>query len=132
MTETKTLDISREDIPDMVKRLFEVRGQIAEIKAGELKELSDELKTLENHLVFLMEEGEKISFDGAGTVSAKTEVVPVVDDWEKVYEHIHKEKAFYLLGRKLLAAPFREALLQGLEIPGVSSTKISKLNVRKA
>ena len=116
----------------VVTELFEVREAIAKIEAAELKELKKRKKELEDTLLGGLEVGEKVSFAGVGTVSCAEEIVPNVEDWEAVYDYIRNNNAFYLLARKLNAAPYRESLNIGDEIEGVTPVTIRKLNVRKA
>lgn len=133
MTETaQVIGFPTVDRKAVITELFEVREKIAEIEAGELKKLKKRRKEIEDTLIGTMEVGEKASFAGIGTVSCSEETVPSVDDWDDVYAYILKNNAFYLLARKLNAAPYRESLNIGEEIPGVSSVKLRKLNVRKA
>ncbi len=128
----EVIEFPQVDRRAIITELFELREKIAIIEARELKDLKKRKTEIEGILLATLEVGEKASFAGVGTVSCAEEVVPSVEDWDQVYDYIHEHKAFYLLARKLNAAPYREALHVGDEIGGVVPVTLRKLNVRKA
>lgn len=129
--EQKHHEYTREDIKDLMSSLFSMKAEVARIEA-EAKPIKEEIKKIEGVVLSLLEVDEKIAHKGLGTISVKEEEVPNVEDWDKVYRHIQENGAFYLLSRRLLAAPYREMLDQGLDLPGVTTTTIRKLSVRKS
>lgn len=116
-----------------VTELFELKTQIKAIEEREIKGLKERVKVLESRLFANLEVGEQLAFAGIGSVSIKEEIQPSVDDWDKVYEYVVENAAWYLLKRSINAAPFREAHNMGIGIPGVSPTTVRKLSatVRK-
>lgn len=56
---------------------------------------------------------------------------PVVDDWDKFYEHVRKTKSFDLLNKALNAGSVKERWEDGKEVPGVGSFQAKKLSVTK-
>ncbi len=72
-----------------------------------------------------MDEMESLGLDQVrgtkATLSVKKTDVANVNDWDKVYNYIHRHKAYHLMFRRLSDASFREELeLRGKRgIPGV-------------
>lgn len=56
----------------------------------------------------------------AGTLSILENDVPVVKDWNLVYEYITKHNAFHLLHRRMSSAAFQEYLEMEEKIPGTT------------
>lgn len=115
----------------LVMELFELKHQIKVIEERELKGLKDRVKAIESHMFATLEVGEQLAYAGVGSVSIKEEIQPNVEDWESFYAHVTNEQAFYLMPRKVNAAPFREALGMGQTIPGVGSVTVRKISVTK-
>ncbi|MGR5253615.1 hypothetical protein ACPV5S_15565 [Vibrio astriarenae] len=129
--EAVKIEFTRDDIKPLMEELFSLRAQITETET-QLKPVKERKTQIENTLLGLLDVDEKIAHKEIGTISVKEEDVPQVDDWDAVYRYIHAEQAFYLLSRRLLAAPYRELLEQGQDVPGTSPTTVRKLSVRKA
>lgn len=127
-------DIPASELPDrkaIVTELFRVRREIALIEAEQLKALKERKTELENFLKATLEVGEKVAYVGVGAVSMSEETQPSVTDWDALYEHIKDNDAFYLLQRKVNAAPFRELISMGDTLAGVKPVQVRKLSVRK-
>jgi hypothetical protein len=78
----------------------------------------------------MQEQGlDKIS-DGNCTVSLKNEIVPTVEDWDTLQEHISITKQFELMHKRVSATAYREAIASGMDIPGVKSTELTRINYR--
>lgn len=120
----------------LTRRLREVRDRIDQISNGELKTLKSEKLEIERELMRMMVVGQKIAFDGVASISVKEELVPGSVDWDVVLPYIRDNDAFFLLPKKINAAPFRELHEQlaatGEAIPGVTPAVIRRLNYRKA
>ena len=71
----------------------------------------------------------KIS-DGNCTVSLKNEIVPTVEDWDTLQEHIAKTNQFELMHKRVSATAYREAVAAGMDVPGVKSTELTRINYR--
>lgn len=56
---------------------------------------------------------------------------PVVEDWDKFYEHIRKKKAFDLLNKALNAGAVKSRWEDGAAVPGVGSFKAKKISLTK-
>ena len=59
------------------------------------------------------------------------QVVPSVTDWDEVYKYIKDNDAFYLLQRRMNAAPYRELLGTEEQVPGVEALTVKKLGLLK-
>lgn len=116
-----------------VTELFELKKQIKVIEEREIKALKLRVKELEGRLFANIEVGEQIAFEGIGSVSIKEEIQPNVEDWEKFYAYITKTQNWFYMKRSVNAAPFRDAINVGDEIPGVVPVNVKKLSatVRK-
>ena len=64
------------------------------------------------------------------TVSKKIDVVPTVEDWDVVHQHILDTKQFELLQKRMSATAWRELLQMGQAVPGVKATELTKINFR--
>jgi len=119
----------------LIERLFAVRGQIAEIKERQLKELEAEKKDLEGQIFGALEDAgvDATTLKGTGSVSISEQIVPQAEDWDKFYEYVLADKMRFMLLNKALNAPaFREALQIEGEIPGLVPFTKRTLSVRKA
>ena len=80
----------------------------------------------------MQEQGlDKISNDIC-TISLKTEVVPTVEDWDSLHEHITETNQFELLQKRMSATAYRELVATGFDVPGVKSTELTRINFRSA
>ena len=64
------------------------------------------------------------------TISLKTEVVPTVEDWDALWEHIFDTRQTELLQKRMSATAYRELLAMAQAVPGVRSTELTKVNYR--
>ena len=55
----------------------------------------------------------------------------VVDDWELLYEYIRNTGEFELMQKRLAVRAAGERLDDVLSLPGVRTTEVDKLSVRK-
>ena len=63
-------------------------------------------------------------------MSVKEADVPVVKDWDALYNYIRTSGYFHLLNRAPNAASFRELFERGEAIPGVESFTKRSLNFK--
>jgi hypothetical protein len=66
------------------------------------------------------------------TMSISITTVPQINDWNKYYAYITRNKAFHLLERRPAAKAWREAVEErrGKPIPGATGFEKHKLNLR--
>ena len=74
---------------------------------------------------------DKISNDVC-TISLKNEIVPTVENWDDLHEHIVKTGQFELLQKRMSATAYRELITAGMDVPGVKSTELTRVNFRSA
>ena len=100
-----------------------------------MKEQEKVLKLLQNDLdSAIIREMEDHGLDQIAndlcTVSKKKEIVPTVEDWDILHQHILDTKQFELLQKRMSATAFRELLQMGTPVPGVKATELTKINFR--
>lgn len=92
-------------------------------------------KSIDDHFIRTLAVGDSSGVQGMGArVQINENVIPVPDDWEKIYAHIKKTGEFELLGRTLKRDAVQERWDAKKNIPGigkfhaktVSCTKLSK------
>jgi len=118
-TQIDVLFQTREEIRALNKQIDELKNRKAEIEGS----LMDALDA----------QGIDKSSGAVATASISSTVVPQVEDWDKFYRFIQRNKAMYLLERRPAAAPYRELLeqRQGRVVPGVVSFAKRTINLRK-
>ena len=117
---------------DLLAETAKVREQIKVVQSEE-KILKSQQRELESQISIRMQEQglDKISNDIC-TISLKTEVVPTVEDWDSLHEHITKTNQFELLQKRMSATAYRELVATGFDVPGVKSTELTRINFRSA
>ena len=109
-----------------------VRNGIKALQTRE-KELTTSKRELEAQISIRMQEQglDKISNDVC-TISLKNEIVPTVENWDDLHEHIVKTGQFELLQKRMSATAYRELITTGMDVPGVKSTELTRVNFRSA
>ena len=117
---------------DLLAETAKVRKQIKVVQSEE-KVLKSQQRELESQISIRMQEQglDKISNDIC-TISLKTEVVPTVEDWDSLHEHITETNQFELLQKRMSATAYRELVATGFDVPGVKSTELTRINFRSA
>ena len=119
------------------KNLNTLLDELASIR-GEIKSLQEQEKVLklrqtdlDSEIIRKMEDQglDQIANDVC-TVSKKIDVVPTVEDWDVVHQHILDTKQFELLQKRMSATAYRELLQMELSVPGVKTTELTKINYR--
>tara|TARA_R100001509_G_scaffold148655_1_gene106642 strand:- start:2353 stop:2724 length:372 start_codon:yes stop_codon:yes gene_type:complete len=115
---------------DLLAEYGTVRDGIKDLQAQE-KELNTLKRELEGQIAIRMtEEGlDKIS-NGGRTVSLKNEIVPDVEDWDALQQHVAKTGEFELLHRRVSATAYREKVSLGADVPGVTNRELTRINYR--
>lgn len=107
---------------------------------NKIRKLEDQVKLLKTTYVEmqddLMDEMEKHDLlDASGrtaSVHYKLTDVANVKDWDKVYNYIHRNKAWHLMFRRIADGAYREEceLARGHKIPGIETFTKRSLNLR--
>jgi hypothetical protein len=58
------------------------------------------------------------------------EIVPTVEDWDLLHQHILNTNQFELLQKRMSATAYREFLQMDMSVPGVKATELTKINYR--
>jgi hypothetical protein len=103
-------------------------------------ELQKEVDVIESHekalraeLVELLRESGAASIGGkVATISLTHKLVPVCEDWDKLYDYVRNTGAFELLHRRLADKAVRERWDAGVQLPGVNGLNVYDISVRKA
>ena len=124
------MEEKKTNLNELLVELHETRSQIKQ-----LHEQEKVLKLLQNDLdSAIIREMEDQGLDQIAndlcTVSKKKEIVPTVEDWDVLHQHILDTKQFELLQKRMSATAFRELLQMGTSVPGVKATELTKINFR--
>ena len=119
-------------ITDLLTELAKTKGEIKNLQEAE-KLYKKTQRELESQIVIRMQEQglDKVSNDLC-TISIKQEIVPTVENWDDVHEHIVKTNQFELLQKRMSATAYRELITLGMDVPGVKSTELTRVNFRSA
>jgi len=126
MTESKNIGAKIDQMVRLKKQIQLDENKLKE-KKQRYEEMSDDLLNNFN----------KQDLNGAsgklGSVSVTKTIVPDVEDWNKFFSYVHRNKAFDMLQRRVSVSAFRERLEAGKKVPGVVPfTKVDiRLNMKK-
>ena len=117
---------------DLLSEVTKLRSEIKTVQAEE-KLLKTQQRELESQISIRMQEQglDKISNDVC-TISLKNEIVPTVEDWDALHQHIIDTNQFELLQKRMSATAYRELITSGMDVPGVKSTELTRVNFRSA
>lgn len=115
---------------NLMDDLATTRGEIRTLQEKE-KSLRLRRNELESEIMWKMEEQglDQIAND-ACTISKKLEIVPTVEDWDLLHQHILDTSQFELLQKRMSATAYRELLQMDMSVPGVKATELTKINYR--
>ena len=124
--------MSEKKLTDLLTELAKTKKEIKSIQDSE-KAYKATQRELEAQIVIRMQEQglDKVSNDLC-TISIKQEIVPTVENWDDVHEHIVKTNQFELLQKRMSATAYRELIALGMDVPGVKSTELTRVNFRSA
>ena len=115
---------------DLLAETAKVRNQIKVVQSEE-KLLKSQQRELESQISIRMQEQglDKISNDIC-TISLKNEIVPDVEDWDALQQHVAETGEFELLHRRVSATAYREKVALGADVPGVANRELTRINYR--
>tara|TARA_R100000935_G_C2797880_1_gene149036 strand:+ start:225 stop:599 length:375 start_codon:yes stop_codon:yes gene_type:complete len=124
--------MSNKKLTDLLAEVAKIRTEVKAVQTQE-KSLKSEQRELEIQITIRMREQglDKISNDVC-TISLKEEIVPTVEDWDLLQEHVAKTNQFELLQKRMSATAYRELVALGMDVPGVVSTELTRINFRSA
>lgn len=131
LSKLPSVDSSRPATLDEVMNALSSNKEEQAIQAKIVKEMKENKDALEKVLIDLLDDaGITRACNDVINVSVSEEIVPAVQDWEAVFNYIKENDAFYLLQKRLTAAPYRELINLGDELPGVTPFTKRNLSAR--
>ena len=104
-------------------KLTNLNVQISELKARE--------DTLDTKIIEKLDsEVLARSANEVASVSIREDLVPDVQDWDALYQHISDTNDFSLLHRRVSSTAFKERINQGDAVPGLQTREIRRVNFR--
>ncbi len=102
-------------------------------EAKALEKLSKKQKDLEQEAFDYLVDNKVAALDGGkGKIGITESVVPTIENWDKFYAFIHKNKAYHMLGKKAKTESIRQYWEDNKKkIPGVDKFVVKKLSVQK-
>ena len=117
-------------LDDKMNMLADTRAKL-KVLLDQEKELKNVQNALEAEIAADMErQGLTQTGNDVCTISLKTEVVPTVEDWDVLHQHISDTGRFELLQKRMSATAYRELIAMEPSVPGVRSTELTKVNYR--
>lgn len=90
------------------------------------------ISNLEKWFIQQLPESDATGISGeVACVKVQKKSRPNVKEWDKFYEHIHKNKAFELLNRAVNVKSVKERWEEGKEVPGVEKFEYKDVSVTK-
>ena len=128
MTETMVADESMEEMIRQYRGLVDSKEEIN----NNLKEVNGQMAILKDLIIAKMQgEGvDKVSTSD-GSASIKTDIYPQVTDFPAFLTYVVSHRAWELTQKRVNQAPYRAAVLEGIEIPGLGEYEDTKLNFRR-
>ena len=124
------MEEEKQTMDELLTELTEVRTSLKNLQEKERGFKSRKMELEARIVSTLKEQGiDRIGNDNC-TVSIKEEVVPTVEDWDQVYQHLLQTKQFELIQKRMSATAFRELLQTGMNVPGVKATELTRVNFR--
>ncbi len=116
----------------LVKQLISIRNDMR-VAEEVVKKHKEKYNDLAITLMDMMKADDVtvVGNEQAGASIVATQVAQVTD-WEKFYRYIHKNKAFYLIQKRVSDVAYRETLedRKGRDIPGTTPFTKVRLNLR--
>lgn len=119
-------------VGSLINKLMDIRESMKPLNA-QIARLKEEKEETELKLIEMMDAlGTDQTRNDVATASISDTVVPQVEDWDRFYRWIHRNKAYYMLERRPASVAFRETLEQrkNKPIPGVQSYTRRTINLR--
>ena len=118
------------NLDDKMNMLNDTRQELKKLQAQE-KTLKDTQNYLEAEIAADMaKQGLTQTGNDVCTISIKTEVVPTVENWDALWQHIFDTRQSELLQKRMSATAYRELLAMAQTVPGVRSTELTRVNFR--
>jgi hypothetical protein len=116
----------------LIDQIFETREKMRALEK-QITTLRTDKDVLEKQLLDQLDAQGVQSISGhLATAYISESIVPSVDDWDSFHAFVRKNNAFYLLQRRVNAAPYRELMTErrNRKIPGATSVTLRTLNLK--
>lgn len=124
------MEEEKQTMDELLTELTEVRTSLKNLQEKERGFKSRKMELEARIVSSLKQQGIDRIGNASCTVSIKEEVVPTVEDWDQVYQHLLQTKQFELIQKRMSATAFRELLQMGMNVPGVKATELTRVNFR--
>ena len=124
------MSYEEQTIDNLLDTLPSTRGEIQALQEVEKKLKSRQRELEVTGMVRLDQQGIDRVGNEVCTVSLKKEIVPTVEDWDKVQQHVRDTGQFELLQKRMSATAYRELRTMNLDVPGVKPTELTRINFR--
>lgn len=116
---------------EIANDLLLLRADMEHIKA-ELKTLEQQKKELEDEQLAAMQEMgiENIAFADNSFIIVRQSVANLTD-WDALFSYVVDERADYLIQRRVAQRAILDAVSMGATIPGIDTTSVTKLSIRR-
>ncbi len=119
-------------VADLLYDLRQVNSTVGHLADPLQEVIAPVVKALEEHFIQTLAVGEASGIQGHHSRVQVTEsIVPVVEDWDKFYEHIRKTKSFELLNRAVNRSAVQERWELKKQVPGVGVFHAKKVSCTK-
>lgn len=118
---------------DQIIADIRTRREVLELIEADLRQAKQELAEAEDELLAAMNDQGTRKVESQGlTITISESIVPTVKDWSAFEKFVLRNKALFLLERRVHTTAWREALeeRQGTAIPGVEPYTRIRLSVR--
>ena len=123
-------------IDEKVKRHYALKAvkiRFEAIYKAKIGPLNDEIAKIEGELLqFLNETGQESAKTKYGTPYKSTLTSLKIEDYEAFINYVKESGRDSLLERRINKSEWKDCLAEGVEVPGIAVSQITKLNVRKS
>lgn len=123
--------LTMKDAPKLVDELWRTRKERLDLskKVEDLQKKESELR------LSILDVLGKSRASAVGGKLARAEMepktIPVIKDWDALYQHIGKTKSFDLLQRRIAESAVRERWENKKEVPGIAAEVVAVLGLHK-
>lgn len=118
------------NINELIDQKKDIKQQMADLNA-QLKTLREQESEVDIALLKKLDtEGLSRTANEVASVSINEEVVPDVQDWDALYQHVMQTGDFSLIQRRISSTAYRELLKIGENVPGLQPREIRRINFR--
>jgi len=122
-----------EELLKAMKDLRDIKNKKEEY-SKKVKELNEDEEYLEGILISkLRSEGhDKVSVIGVGTASISVDIIPTIENWDKVINFAIERKEFGIIKKSISTKAVKELQGHGITVPGIKNLEKDKLYFRRS